>query len=262
MIRRVPWPSLVCLFLVLNAVSAPLSNAAGAEVDLDLYDRLLDRHTREVDDVVGTRVDYRAIAGSAEWKTLSAQLRAERPSRLGREEQLAFWINAYNVFTIDLIVEHYPVESIRDIGSFLFPVWDQDVAIVEGREVSLGDIEHEILRKMGEPRIHAAIVCASTSCPPLARTAFRAERLDAQLDAAMRRWLASPEKGVAIDRAGRSVRVSAIFDWFEEDFEAGGGVLATIARHVSTDDATWLRGPGREARIRHLDYDWTLNDVR
>ncbi|MEM9177135.1 MAG: DUF547 domain-containing protein, partial [Myxococcota bacterium] len=118
------------------------------------------------------------------------------------------------------------------------------------------------LRKMGEPRIHAAIVCASTSCPPLMRSAFRAEQLDAQLDAAMARWLASPEKGVAIDRASKTVRASAIFDWFEEDFEAQGGVLATIARHVPETDAAWLRGPGRNARIRHFDYDWSLNDAR
>lgn len=235
---------------------------AQAEPDLDLFDRLLETHTREVTDVVGTRVDYEAIARSAEWKELSRQFRAEQPSRFDRERQLAFWINAYNVFTIDLIVEHYPVESIRDIGSFLFPVWNADVATIEGREVSLGDIEHEILRKMDEPRIHAAIVCASTSCPPLMRTAFRADRLDEQLDAAMRRWLASPEKGVSIDRRAKTVFVSAIFDWFEEDFEAGGGVLATIARHVPEPDGAWLRGPGRNARVRHFDYDWTLNDAR
>ncbi len=231
-------------------------------IDLDLYDRLLERHTREVSDVVGTRVDYRAISRSADWKKLSAELRAARPSRLDREGRLAYWINAYNVFTIDLIVDHYPVESIRDIGSFFFPVWNEKVASIEGRDVSLGEIEHEILRKMGEPRIHAAIVCASTSCPPLARRAFRAERLDEQLDAAMRRWLASPAKGVRIDRARETVHVSQIFDWFEEDFEAGGGVLETIARHVPDEDAAWLRGPGRDARIRFLDYDWALNDLR
>lgn len=257
---------LTFLLLALSggATAQSQTNApAGIDLDAyDLYDRLLERHTRAVRDVVGTRVDYRAIAGSADWKRLSAKLRAARPSRLDREAKLAYWINAYNVFTIDLIVEHYPVDSIRDIGSFLFPVWNDTVATVEGRDVSLGDIEHEILRKMGEPRIHAAIVCASTSCPPLARRAFRAERLDEQLDDAMQRWLASPDKGVSIDRTRETVRVSAIFDWFEEDFEPGGGILATIARHVGDEDAAWLRGPGREARVRFLDYDWTLNDLR
>ena len=100
------------------------------------------------------------------------------------------------------------------------------------------------------------------ACPPLARRTFRAERLDEQLDDAMRRWLASPAKGVSIDRARETVRVSAIFDWFEEDFEREGGVLETIARYVDDEDAAWLRGPGRDARIRYLEYDWTLNDLR
>ena len=252
----------LALLLLALSGAAPAGAQAHAGVDLDLYDRLLERHTRAVLDVVGTRVDYRAISRSDDWKRLSAQLRAARPSRLGRAAKLAYWINAYNVFTIDLIVEHHPVGSIRDIGSFLFPVWKETVATVEGRDVSLGDIEHEILRKMDEPRIHAAIVCASTSCPSLARRAFRAERLDEQLDDAMRRWLASPAKGVSIDRARETVRVSAIFDWFDEDFERDGGVLATIARYVDDEDAAWLRGPGRDARIRYLEYDWKLNDLR
>ena len=231
-------------------------------IDPSLYGRLLEAHTQSVTDIVGTRVDYRALRGSAEWKQLAAQVRAARPSNLDREGQLAFWINAYNILTIDLILKHYPVDSIRDIGSFFSPVWNVDVATIEGRTLSLGEIEHEILRKMGEPRIHAAIVCASTSCPPLARTPFSREGLDAQLDGAMRRWLASPDKGVAIDRGGNQVSVSAIFDWFEEDFQPKGGVLATIARYVSEKDAAWIRTQGRKARLRFLDYDWTLNDVK
>ena len=256
---------LLTALLACVSLSAGLARAESAPdrsggIDLDLYDRLLERHTRAVDEVVGTRVDYRAIARSAGWKRLSSQVRAARPSRLDREGRIAFWINAYNVLTIDLIVEHYPIASIRDIGSLFFPVWNREVATIDGRTVSLGEIEHEILRKAGEPRIHAAIVCASTSCPPLARRAFRPERLDADLDDAMRRWLASPDKGVALDRERNRVRVSEIFDWFEEDFKAQGGVLATIERFVSTNDAAWLRGAGASARIEYLDYDWTLND--
>lgn len=231
-------------------------------IDLALYDRLLERHTVAVDDVVGTRVDYAALRRADEWKRLAAQVRAARPSSLERDERLAFWINAYNILTIDLILDHYPVESIRDIGSFLFPVWNRTIATIEGRALSLGDIEHEILREMGEPRIHGAIVCASTSCPPLARSAFRAERIDEDLDRAMRRFLASPEKGLAIDRDRDRVRISKIFDWFEEDFEPMGGVRATLARYAAPADAAWLRGTGADARIVYLDYDWTLNDVR
>lgn len=259
--RVATWAFALCFLSVSGAVTALAAEATGP-IDLELYDRLLAAHTRAVAETVGTRVDYRAISRSAEWRTLSEQTRAARPSELTGDERLAYWINAYNILTIDLIATHYPVESIRDIGSFFFPVWDKKVATIEGRTLSLGEIEHKILRKMGDPRIHAAIVCASTSCPPLARHAFRAAAIDADLDAAMRRWLASPKKGVAIDRKADVVHVSAIFDWFEEDFEAGGGPLSTIAQFVPPADAAWLRGAGRDARIRYFDYDWTLNALR
>lgn len=230
-------------------------------IDLALYGRMLEIHTRIVPDLVGTRVDYRSLAKSSEWKRLASQVRAAKPSQLNRAERLAYWINAYNILTIDLIVDHYPVESIRELGSFFSPVWNKTIATIEGRAISLGFIEHEILRKMDEPRIHAAIVCASTSCPPLARAPFRPHELDGDLTRAMRTWLASPGKGIAIDRARRRVRISAIFDWFEEDFEAGGGALPTIARYVSDADAEWLRSEGLNASIRYFDYDWTLNDL-
>lgn len=237
---------------------APAAAAPG--IDLARYAEILSRHTVTTQDVVGTRVDYRALRGDTDWRRVADSVRAARPSTFDRDGRLAFWINAYNILTIDLVLEHYPVESIRDIGSFLFPVWNREVARIEGEEVSLGGIEHDILREMGDPRIHGAIVCASTSCPPLARTPFRAESIDADLDATMRRWLSIPEKGYAIDREAGRLRVSAIFDWFEDDFEATGGVIATIARYADPEDARWLRGPGRRAPLRYLDYDWRLND--
>lgn len=238
--------------------------SAGAEgpIDLGLYARLLERHTVAVDAVVGTRVDYRALGASADWARLAEQVRAAKPTRLVRTERLAFWINAYNILAIDLVIAHYPVDSIRDIGSFLYPVWKRPVAEIEGRSISLGEIEHGILREMGEPRIHAAIVCASTSCPSLARTPFRPERLDADLEATTRRWLRDPRKGLAIERDRGTIRLSKIFDWFEEDFEQAGGVLEFVARYLPEDDAAWIEQNGTDARIRSLEYDWTLNDWR
>jgi hypothetical protein len=252
-------PLISGLLSVIALLLAP-ATALSAEFDLDLYAELLEQHTRAVPSTVGTVVDYRGLRESADWRRLTEQVGAARPSRLSRPERLSFWINAYNILTIDLVLEHYPVQSIRKIGSFLFPVWNRDVVTLEGRSLSLGEIEHEILRKMDEPRIHAAIVCASTSCPSLARVPFRSDRIDADLDAAMGRWLADPRKGVSIDREKRTVWVSSIFNWFEADFQAAGGVLQTIAPYLPKEDAAWLREMGQEVRIRYLDYDWSLND--
>ena len=237
------------------------ATVAAGPIDLVLYARILEAHTHETDDIVAVQVDYRKIGSAPGWQSLVSQVENARPSRLGREQQMAFWINAYNILTIDLILKHYPIESIKDIGSFFSPVWDIDVATIEGAPITLGGIEHEILRPMGEPRIHAAIVCASISCPTLARTPFRAEALDEDLSKAMRAFMSQRKKGVQIDRAAGRVTISKIFDWFEEDFEAAGGPVATIARYVDAEDARWLETKGKNASIRYFDYDWSLNDI-
>jgi hypothetical protein len=258
-LRHLGW--LVATTSLLLASIPALADDARS-IDLDLYGRMLAAHTRSTSDIVGTRVDYRALERSADWHRLVTQVRQATPSLMDREETLAFWINAYNILAIDLVRQHYPVESIKDIGSFFSPVWNVEVAEIEGRRVSLGAIEHEILRKLDEPRIHGAIVCASTSCPPLARTPFRASRLDADLSAAMTTWLANREKGLAIDRTRRIVRLSKVFDWFEGDFDSRGGVLVAISPYLAPEDAAWLRANRDEATIRYFDYDWSLNDVR
>jgi len=265
MIRRHFVGPRLCLWLVSISCVLQFAHSAaagGAEIDLELYGQLLENHTRKVPEVVGTRVDYRSLEQSQDWKRLVRQVHAATPSRGTRDEKLAFWINAYNILTIDLIVKHYPIDGIKQIGSFFSPVWDIEVASIEGRAISLGVIEHEILRKMGEPRIHSAIVCASISCPPLARRPFRAASLDADLSDSMRRWLGIREKGIAIDRRNRIVRLSRILEWFEEDFESGGGVLAAIAPFLEPDDASWIRSEGKGVSIRYFDYDWSLNDLR
>ncbi len=249
----------LALIAVLTALPASAMSAQ-SPIDLELYARLLESHTRSVDDIAGVRVDYRGLARSLEWKILVRQVSSARPSRLDRQGQVAYWINAYNILTIDLVLKYYPVSGIKDIGSFFSPVWGFEVAKIEGQSISLGQIEHEILRPMGDPRVHSALVCASISCPPLARTPFRPEALDADLEAAMRAWLASPEKGIRIDRRARRITISKIFDWYEDDFDAGGGIVDTIKRYVANNDAHWLHSEGKKVSIRYFDYDWSLNE--
>jgi len=206
------------------------------------------------------RVDYRGLAESPAWRRLVDGLALADPDALaGRAERLAFWIDAYNILAIDLVVRHPGIGSIRDIGSLLRPVWDREAGRVGGRARSLGEIEHEILRPMGDPRIHGAIVCASVSCPPLRREPFSAGHLDALLDDQMRRWLASPEKGLRIDRGSNTVKLSRVFDWFARDFEAEGGALAFASRYAPEPERAWLAANAADLRIRYLPYDWDLN---
>jgi hypothetical protein len=112
---------------------------------------------------------------------------------------------------------------------------------------------------MGEPRAHAVVICASTSCPALPRAPLRAATLDAQLDDATRGWIADTGKGMKIDREANTIRLSKIFDWFEEDFADAGGVLAFVTRHAPAADRKWLEAHGADARIAYFEYDWAAN---
>jgi hypothetical protein len=241
--------------------AALLCGAAPAQgLDLDLYDELLERHTQSVSDLARTRVDYVAIAKDPNWKQLVASLASAKPAELtSRSEKLAFWINAYNILAIDLVANHYPLRSIRDIGSVFSPVWKKSAGQIDGKSYSLDEIEHGIVRPMGDPRAHAAVICASTSCPELRREAWRAQALDAQLDEAMRTWIADPGKGLAIDRGRSRITLSKVFDWFDEDFEAAGGAVAFAARYAEDGDRDWLRENASRASISYFDYDWSVN---
>lgn len=241
-----------------------LSYATPAQsFDLDAYDALLEKHSKPVNDLARTRVDYAAIAKDPSWKKLVADLAATNPKNLtGRSEKLAFWINAYNILAIDLVAAHYPLESIKDIGSFFSPVWKKPAGRIGGKNYSLDEIEHGIVRPMGDPRAHAAVICASTSCPALRREAWRASTLDAQLDDAMQTWIADPGKGLTIDRARSQITLSKIFDWFREDFAAAGGVIDFVTHYARDEDRAWLTQNATRASISYFDYDWTVNAIR
>ena len=230
--------------------------------DTALYAKLLTRYTRSVPDTAGTRVDYRGLSKSPDWPLLIESLEGSRPERLTtRSEKLAFWINAYNILAINLVVRHYPVSSIRDIGSLLVPVWRIDAGVVGGTSYTLDQVEHEILRPLKDPRIHAAIVCASVSCPSLRREPYSAATLDTQLDDSLRRWLSDPRKGMEIDRSSRVITLSAVFDWFAPDFARHGGVLEFLKPYLPEQERSWLAAHTQGVELRYFEYDWSLNDL-
>jgi hypothetical protein len=239
-----------------------LACAARAEecLDLGLYGSVLQANTKSVSELEGTRVDYAALRLSPQWADVVKSLALCDPAKqTTREQQLAFWINAYNVLAIDLVATHWPIESIKDIGSFLFPVWGRTAGQIHGVAYTLDEIEQGKLRPLGDPRIHAAIVCASRSCPSLAREPYTAEEVDAELDAAFARFVADPRKGFVIQREPATVRLSSIFKWFAEDFDKQGGALSMIGRYLNVEDRAWLEQNARTARREYMSYDWHVN---
>ena len=189
-------------------------------------------------------------------------------------ERLAFWINAYNACMLKRVVSHYPIRPARGLlrirnAAARRPansVWQiEDVFTgphcpVAGAERSQDEIEHEIIRPLGDPRIHFAINCAAVSCPPLTREAYRAETLDEQLDARVDAFVGDPVQ-FAVDPSGRrpTVRLNVLLDWFNEDFGGHDGVRAFLARYTGGDAREALEDPN--VRLVFSDYDWTLNDI-
>jgi hypothetical protein len=201
-------------------------------------------------------IDYAGLKKDPEFSDLVSRLDSYPLESLNsRELKLTFWINVYNIFAAKMITDNYPIESIKDAGSFFKPVWKRPAGRVGGKEYTLNIIEHEILRKMKEPRIHVAIVCASISCPDLRLEAYTVEKLNDQLDDQMEKFLSSQEKGMRLDENKNRVYLSSIFKWFEEDFE--GGVLKYIGRHVTPEQGLTLSKP--KIKISYLDYNWKIN---
>lgn len=175
-----------------------------------------------------------------------------------REQRLAFWINAYNAFTVKLIVDHHPISSIRKIGFLPGAAFRRrfiPMPELKGDPISLDDIENDTLRAdFREPRIHFALVCASVGCPPLRKEAYRASDLDRQLDEQTQLFLNDTDKN-RFDPVTNTLYLSPIFKWFRADFEAvAGSEAAYVARYLEDPR---IGKPG--VKIKYTDYDWSLN---
>lgn len=227
--------------------------------------------------VHGPLVDYAAL--QADRRALDAYLQRlgrTSPGALdlaGRDARLAFWINAYNACALKLVVDHYPIEKRGGLGGVVNAVagvpansirqipdtWERRFCRVAQEDRSLDGIEHGILRPLGDPRIHFAVNCASRSCPVLADRAYTADSLQAQLDAAVERFLADPRQYRLETGADPVLHLNRVLDWYKDDFGGTDGVLRFLARYVPEGEGRLLTS-GR-IRVEYSEYDWTLNDT-
>jgi hypothetical protein len=266
----------------LETNSSGAENSGKFDQSHSIYDSLLKKY------VHNARVDYKGfISSSEEFNTYLKQLGSVSESdyaNWSREEKLAFWINAYNAFTIKAVIEHYPIEGNIGLASIIYPknsirqisgVWDKLRFQAAGKMVTLDEIEHGILRKeFKEPRIHFVIVCASIGCAPLKSAAYRADIINEQLESQAIEFVNNPEK-VKINPADRTVKLSKIFDWFGEDFieEFGNtelfkdrntkerAVLNFIRKYLRNEEERALL-ESNQFRTSYLKYDWSLNELK
>ena len=234
---------------------------SAAVVDHSVWDAFLQKHLSEKDGVA--LLDYGGVS-EADRAALDGYIRALTQTDIlshNRGEQRAFWINPYNALTAQVVLEHYPVESIRDIGiSGVFSPgpWGAELAKIGGEDLTLDDIEHRILRPIWrDARIHYAVNCASIGCPNLASRAFTADNAEALLDSGARAYVNHP-RGAKVEDG--ELQVSSIYEWFKDDF--GGdddGVLAHLREFAGDELKKQLQGI---TSIDDDDYDWNLNDAK
>ncbi|MEM6735190.1 MAG: DUF547 domain-containing protein [Bacteroidota bacterium] len=218
------------------------------------FDALLQKH---VDDK--GLIDYKGLkADRSELKMYLSQLESNPPQKDWTEsEKLAYWINAYNAYTLELILSYYPVKSIKDIGStikipFVSTAWDVKFINIGNETYDLNNIEHGIIRKeFDEPRIHFALVCAAISCPKLRKEAYLPETLDEQLTIAANEFLSNSQKNEF--KNAKSAKLSKLFNWYKGDFDNDGSLIAYINKYAPIKLA-------QDAKIRWQEYDWSLNE--
>lgn len=252
----------------------PLSRAAFAsEFDYTTYASLLKKYVQEDKKVKGFTlnvVDYEGLYQekrnpSSDYNRTLEQLAQFNPEVLSSEDhQIAFWINAYNIGAMKMILDHYPVDSIRSRKiQFLKNPWGIKIVTIGGRQYSLGEIEHEILlKRFSALKAHFVIVCASLSCPELAKDVYTAGRLQAQLSRQAAKFMNDPKKGYAIDRVNKKVSLSRIFKFDKKNFGKGANVIIPFILPFieNKEDREFLEKGTYD--LEFLDYDWDLNIFR
>ena len=249
-------PKRVMLYLSLLFIAA--SQAQGFNQAHATFDTVLKTY------VEAGKVDYAGLKtnrqGLDQYLADLAAVKEGDFKKWDETDQLAFLNNLYNAATLQLIIDHYPVKSIKDIGGFFKGPWKQPVVKLWSKTITLNDLEHEIIRKRyAEPRVHASLVCAAKGCPPLRSEAYTGDRLEEQLADQMRTFLANPSKNHVNASAGK-IRLSKIFKWYGKDFEKNGKTLLGSLAPYWPESITTTLASRSDWGIKYTHYDWSLNE--
>lgn len=224
-----------------------LSFAMNLEAQHEKFDSLLQTHV----DSEGF-VDYKKLkTNQSQLEEYLGYLKETSPEENWSDnKEKAFWINAYNAYTLKIILDNYPLKSITNISNKGKNAWKTPLAIIGGKTYTLDHIEHEILRKeFNDPRIHVGVNCASVSCPKLANFAFTEKNIETELESLMKDFINDSNRNKL---EGKKIQISEIFNWFKEDFTSKGSVIDYINRYAE-------KSVNKNAKIKYLTYNWSLN---
>lgn len=237
--------------LLIILFTATISSSADNSVDNTIYGKLLTKYVKDGE------VDYQGL--KSEEKLLDRYLKVleDTDSReLSRNERFAFYVNAYNAWTIKLILTGYPeVKSIKDLGSLFKSPWKKEICKIDREVLSLDDIEHRIIRPtFKDPRVHFAVNCASRGCPKLKSEPYTGATMDRDLDMAAEKFINDSQKNYL---QGETLYISSLFKWFSEDF--GNDIVGFVSKYASGKLKEELAARAGKIKIKYLDYDWSLN---
>jgi Protein of unknown function, DUF547 len=249
----------------------PFDTTRGISFDHADWTTVLQQHVsvkagQTIDGILNVAtVDYDGIRDDPKFQAYLQKLQLCDPTQLQLTEQVAFWMNAYNAYCINLIVQHEAssgtkISSINDLSTKETVVWNNPKAgFVNGQAVSLNHIEHDQLRRrFADARVHACIVCASASCPNLRNEAFDARTLSAQMDEQMQNWMSNDSKGICWNSQTKKLDLSRIFLWFAEDFGQMNGIREFLMPYVTNNET--VQGKLRQkAPVRYFEYSWKIN---
>lgn len=225
-----------------------------AHAYVDDLDGLLKSHVKTItkSGIQFNAVNYVAWGKDPRHAKVRDEIQNKNTNELAsNDEKLAYWINTYNVLTVDLITREKETESIKNLGTLFKNPWKRFAWKINGTNYTLDGIEHGIIRKLNDPRIHFAINCAAKSCPDLRKEAYRANKLNAQLQHQVNLTLTNSTKGFEITEENKAVKVSKVMDWFAEDFNSG---------NVNKWLQTYKKGiVNNDTKISFFPYDWSLN---
>jgi Protein of unknown function, DUF547 len=245
-------------FLILIAMTV------SAEEQHALFSSVLNKY------VQNGRVNYKELCKDPDLAKYISYLESSDPEKITDQKvRLAFWINAYNAYTLKIICDHYPVKSINDLHSggtvlghvLKTTIWDKEIVVINHKATSLNNIEHKIIRPVFKDfRIHFALVCAAKSCPALRPEAYEGSKLDQQLDDQAKLFLSDSSKN-RFDVATQKASISKIFDWYQKDFGNNASeVLLAISKYLPDQIRKSIQSGPEKWEVNYTDYDWDLNE--
>jgi hypothetical protein len=250
----------VMLLFLLSALPVSAMSAAASPDSVGPDNTLFTQVLRDY--VKDGLVNYKGLKDDKRFAGYIELLMKTDPNTIAKQNRLAFWINVYNAFVLKVVCDKYPIKSIMSKTAYVLGKsnFQKKLVTINGVQYSLNDVENEIIRPFGDPRIHFAINCAAKSCPPLRSEAFEPARLNEQLEEQTRNFINDPANN-SFDFVKNEIMVSKIFDWFEEDFKKyDAGVPAFISRYLPPQQGEQLLANAKTVKIKHHDYDWDLNE--